>query len=266
VAAAAAPAATGRAGTERRDVTTHAGLATRTLAFAVDAAIINVVAWFVGVVVYLGLSLLHVPGEVQTILAAIGCGIALLWMVVYFAFFWSATGQTPGNRMLGIRVEDAATGTPIRAGRAALRVGALTLSAIPLCAGFLMILVDRRRRALHDRLIGTVVVYVASADGGLVAEGVTEVDGLLVRQVGAEHGDVAVGERNGDAVDGLPLADDEQRGGAGGDVLARPLDEVVLHAEVRQRAGESAGGGPERGPGERGEEDQREQHAPEAVP
>jgi uncharacterized RDD family membrane protein YckC len=40
-----------------------------------------------------------------------------------------------------------------------LRVGALVLSAIPFCAGFVMVLFDGRRRALHDRLVGTVVVY-----------------------------------------------------------------------------------------------------------
>ena len=33
----------------------YAGLATRTLAFAVDAAVINAVVWFVGLVVALGL-------------------------------------------------------------------------------------------------------------------------------------------------------------------------------------------------------------------
>jgi uncharacterized RDD family membrane protein YckC len=43
-----------------------------------------------------------------------------------------------------------------------LRVGALVLSAIPFCAGFLLILFDGRRRALHDRLVGTVVVYTPS--------------------------------------------------------------------------------------------------------
>ena len=32
----------------------YAGLATRTLAFAIDAAVINVVAWFVGAVCALG--------------------------------------------------------------------------------------------------------------------------------------------------------------------------------------------------------------------
>jgi uncharacterized RDD family membrane protein YckC len=36
----------------------------------------------------------------------------------------------------------------------------LPLSAIPLCAGFLLVLVDDRRRALHDRLVRTVVVHV----------------------------------------------------------------------------------------------------------
>ena len=260
---AAAPAP---AGPKRRDVTTYAGLATRTLAFAVDAAIINAVAWFVGVVVYLGLSLLGIPQDVRTIMAAIGAGLALLWTVVYFAFFWSASGQTPGNRMLGIRVQHAVTGVPLHAGRAALRVGALTLSALPLCAGFLMILVDRRRRALHDRLIGTVVVYVASAEDGLVAERVTQVDSLLMRQVGAEHDDVEVAERNGDAVNGAAVADDEQRRRPRHDGVAYPLDDVVLNAEVRQRAGERAGGRSERGPGDRREEDQRQQHAPEAFP
>ena len=249
-------------------MTEYAGLATRSLAFAVDAAIINAVVWFVGVVVYLGLSLLGIPEEVRTIMAAIGAGLALVWTVVYFAFFWSASGQTPGNRLLGIRVQHAVTGRPLHAGRAALRLGAVVLSALPLCAGFLMILVDRRRRALHDRLIGTVVVYVPSGDpgGGLVTERVTQMPGLLVGEVGAEHRDVDVGERNGHSVDSAAAADDEERRRAGGDGVAHPLDEVVLDAEVRQGAGERAGGGPERRPGERGEEDQREQHAPEALP
>jgi uncharacterized RDD family membrane protein YckC len=34
----------------------------------------------------------------------------------------------------------------------------LTLAALPLFAGFLLILVDDRRRGLHDRLARTVVV------------------------------------------------------------------------------------------------------------
>jgi uncharacterized RDD family membrane protein YckC len=41
-----------------------------------------------------------------------------------------------------------------------LRVLALPLAAIPLCAGFLMILIEPRRRALQDVLVGTVVIYI----------------------------------------------------------------------------------------------------------
>jgi uncharacterized RDD family membrane protein YckC len=142
----------------------YAGLATRTLAFAVDAAVINAVAWFVALVVGLCLSLLDIPGKVETVLAAIGAGLILLWTVAYFTYFWSATGQTPGNRVMRIRVEDARSGEPIPGRRAVLRFFALVLAAIPLCAGILMMLVDRRRRALQDVLARTEVVHVPATD------------------------------------------------------------------------------------------------------
>ena len=138
----------------------YAGLATRTLAFAIDAAVINVVAWVVGAVFALALSLLSLPEELLTILAAIAACLALLWTFSYFVFFWSGNGQTPGNRLIGITVRDATSLGPMPARRAALRFFLLPLSALPLCAGFLMILFDGRRRALHDRLARTVVIYV----------------------------------------------------------------------------------------------------------
>jgi uncharacterized RDD family membrane protein YckC len=77
----------------------------------------------------------------------------------YFVFFWSVSGQTPGSRLLEISVRDARTGRPPRPGRAFLRLLGLALSALLLCVGFLMIAVDSKRRALHDRLVSTVVIY-----------------------------------------------------------------------------------------------------------
>lgn len=139
---------------------TYAGLATRTLAFAFDALVINGIAWFVGAVFALCLSLFTLPQDVVSVLAAIGAGVALLWSGAYFVFFWSGTGQTPGDRLFGITVLDAATMGSLTLRRATLRVLVLPLSAIPFCAGFLMILVDRRRRALHDRIAHSLVVYV----------------------------------------------------------------------------------------------------------
>ena len=46
--------------------------------------------------------------------------------------------------------------------RALARFGALLLAALPLLAGFLPVLVDDRRRGLHDMLAGTVVVSVSA--------------------------------------------------------------------------------------------------------
>jgi uncharacterized RDD family membrane protein YckC len=138
----------------------YAGLATRTLAFALDAAVINAIAWLVALVIGLCLSLLDIPAPIENVLAVIGAGLILLWTVGYFTYFWSSTGQTPGNRVMRIRVEDARSGGTIPGRRAVLRFFALLLSAIPLCAGFLMILVDRRRRALHDVIARSEVVHV----------------------------------------------------------------------------------------------------------
>jgi len=56
-----------------------------------------------------------------------------------------------------IRVQPASGGR-MRPRRALLRFVGLTLAALPLFAGFLLILVDDRRRGLQDVLARTVVV------------------------------------------------------------------------------------------------------------
>ena len=48
---------------------------------------------------------------------------------------------------------------PLKPRRAILRLIGLTLAAIPLCAGFLPILLNDRRRGFQDWLGRTVVVY-----------------------------------------------------------------------------------------------------------
>jgi uncharacterized RDD family membrane protein YckC len=144
---------------QTRAAPAYAGLVTRTLAFAVDIAIIDVVALVVGLIVALGLSAFDLPDVVKTVLTVAGAIAGAMWTVGYLAWFWSASGQTPGDRVLGLRVVSARTGEPIPFKRATLRVFALVLSALPFCLGFVMILFDDRRRALHDRLVHTVVVY-----------------------------------------------------------------------------------------------------------
>ena len=135
----------------------YVGLVTRAIAFGLDAALINGVAIVAAAVVALTFSVVSIPEELRTLAAAAGGGVYMLLTVGYFVTFWSTTGQTPGSRVLRISVRPASGGR-IRPRRALLRFVGLTIAALPLFAGFLLILVDDRRRGLHDRLARTVVV------------------------------------------------------------------------------------------------------------
>src|SRR5947209_19865890 len=135
----------------------YIGLVTRTVAFAIDAALINVVARVGATGAALILSLFKVGHDLKTVLLAIGGVVYVLWVIGYFAGFWSATGETPGNRFMRIRVVSSGGGK-VRPAQALLRCICLLLSALALFIPLLLILFDKRRRALHDVLARTVVV------------------------------------------------------------------------------------------------------------
>jgi uncharacterized RDD family membrane protein YckC len=82
----------------------------------------------------------------------------LLAAVGYFVLFWSSVGQTPGMRLLGLRVSSD-TGAQLTAIRSLVRLIGLVLAVIPCFAGFIPVLFDARRRALPDYLADSVVVY-----------------------------------------------------------------------------------------------------------
>ena len=138
----------------------YAGFVTRAIAFAVDVALVDLAAVIVAIVVGLGVSAFNVSDVVLTISVVAGGLAYLAWFVGYFAMFWSTTGQTPGARLMGVRVVCAGD-EPVRLRTAIVRLAGMALAALPLFAGFLLILVDDRRRGLQDRLARTVVVYAS---------------------------------------------------------------------------------------------------------
>jgi uncharacterized RDD family membrane protein YckC len=136
----------------------YVGIVTRAIAFAVDAAVIQLVAIAVAGTLALILSVVAPSDDLDGVLAVAGAVAYGLWLVGYFVLFWSATGQTPGNRLLQIRVCRGVDGATVGAGTALIRFVGLILAALPLFAGFVPIVVDDRRRGAHDFLAGTVVV------------------------------------------------------------------------------------------------------------
>ena len=75
-----------------------------------------------------------------------------------FAYSWAASGRTAGMALFGVRVvrDD---GTDASGRRAVVRTLAFPLSFLFLGLGFAGILVGGRRRALHDVIAGTAVIY-----------------------------------------------------------------------------------------------------------
>ncbi len=138
----------------------YAGLATRAVGLAIDVAIAQAIVFAGGAVFALVFSLvgdLKLDTTIERLLAAAAWGLVVGF---YFVLFWSTVGQTPGMRLMGLRVMDEAGGHP-GVWRSTVRLIGLVLCIIPLCAGFIPVLFDDRRRGVLDMLARTVVVYVA---------------------------------------------------------------------------------------------------------
>ena len=158
----ARPRADRRGGARGADYT---GLVTRAIGFGIDAVIIDLAAIVVVAIVALALSLFNIPSRIDTALAAIGAVVFIVWAAAYFVTFWSTTGQTPGARIMRFRVlAPGATHGHIGPRRALVRLVGMVLAAIPLLAGYFMVLFDDRRRGLHDRMARTVVVDASAAE------------------------------------------------------------------------------------------------------
>jgi uncharacterized RDD family membrane protein YckC len=136
----------------------YAGFASRFSAFAVDMGI-SVGAFMLALAaisfaarVLTGQDITWHKGDIWVIIAY------AVWAFVYFAYSWAASGRTAGMALFGVRVvrDD---GTEVSGRQAGVRTLALPLSFLFLGLGFTGILLGDRRRALHDVIAGTAVVY-----------------------------------------------------------------------------------------------------------
>jgi uncharacterized RDD family membrane protein YckC len=144
---------------ERRSRTApspFAGIATRAVALGIDAGLILVA--FASLAALAGLIASLVGGLRPAWLAgALLAGGWLLLAGTYFVLFWSGAGQTPGMRLLRLRVRHA--GNPPSLGRSIVRAVGTAIAIVPFFAGYLPVLFDERRRGLPDFMAGTEVVY-----------------------------------------------------------------------------------------------------------
>ena len=155
----------------------YAGFGARLVAYIIDAIILGIISGIVTGIL-LGTSLAASGTVGYTSLA----GTAVVTLVLsagYFVYTWTRMRATPGDRMLGLTVLNAADGAPLTTNQATLRwlllagpgalgglagydVGAGTLIGLLVFLWYLYLAwttySDPRRQGFHDRYVQSVVV------------------------------------------------------------------------------------------------------------
>ena len=137
----------------------YAGPVSRLAAFVVDSIVVTVAFTLITAVASFLVGLfasrsLHLGGTRGLWWTA---GL-VLWAFLYGVVSLVVAGRTLGKAVVGLRVV-ARAGTPLHPGAAVVRTMAQPLSFLMLGIGFVGLVVGRERRALHDVLAGTAVVY-----------------------------------------------------------------------------------------------------------
>ena len=143
----------------------YVGIATRFAGFIIDVFMIAVLFSVGGHVIDYVLSVL-LSKPVQFSDTSTVARVALvLWAFVYCAYPLSASGRTFGMAALGVRAVRA-DGRDLTTRQAIVRVLVFPLSFLLFGLGFILILLRRDRRALHDLIASTAVVYAWDARAG----------------------------------------------------------------------------------------------------
>jgi uncharacterized RDD family membrane protein YckC len=138
----------------------------RLIAYIIDNIIVGFVVgifYFLGIVVIAGggasvdsagNATLGAGAGLGFLIVIIGVIIGLLWK----PFFWSRGGQTPGYKILGMRLVRSADGGPVGFGTAILRLIGYAISAFVFYLGFIWILFDAKHQGWHDKIANTLVI------------------------------------------------------------------------------------------------------------
>ncbi len=131
------------------------GAMTRAIAWILDAVLVNLVAIMTGIGVELILSMFPVSKSSASALKPVAAVVYAVWAAAYFVVFWSVAGQTPGARIMQIRLVPA-RGGKIKPLRALIRWLGMNAAMLMLFLGYVPVLVGRR--PLPDWLAHTLVL------------------------------------------------------------------------------------------------------------
>ncbi len=125
------------------------GFFPRLVAYIIDVIILGVIYFVLGLV--FGLLLGADTGS------SVGSLVGAIVGIVYIIYFWTSSGQTPGKKMMGLKVVTT-DGGKLSTGGAIIRLVGYAISGAILYLGFIWILFDKDKQGWHDKIAKTYVV------------------------------------------------------------------------------------------------------------
>ena len=146
----------------------YAGFGIRLLAWLIDFLVLLFLSFIIALIsgFFIAFLLIYVSivsadsSIVRFLSDFIGGFIGFSVNLLYFTLFWSSKFQgTPGKILLGLKIVDA-NGNKISYSTALIRYISTIISSLLLGIGYLLIIFDGKKQALHDKLASTYVIKV----------------------------------------------------------------------------------------------------------
>lgn len=127
----------------------YAGFGQRFVSLLIDVIVLIIVQVVLMVV-------LGVLGEAGATMAQ---GLGMLVGIGYQAYFFTKTGQTPGMKIMNIKLVNG-SGEIVSIGQALVRIVVAYISGLVLAIGYLWMIWDANKQTWHDKAAGTFIVRV----------------------------------------------------------------------------------------------------------
>ncbi len=146
----------------------YAGFGIRLLAWLIDFLVLLFLSFIIALIsgffiafLLIYVSIISADSSIVTSLSNFISGfIGFSVNLLYFTLFWSSKFQgTPGKIVLGLKIVDA-NGNKISYSTALIRYISTFISSLLLGIGYLLIIFDGKKQALHDKLASTYVIKV----------------------------------------------------------------------------------------------------------
>jgi uncharacterized RDD family membrane protein YckC len=146
----------------------YAGFWFRAMAAIIDSILSYIISVALAIaIIYLlfstGIVSMSTQAQATEFGEGVGFIISLIIQTLWWACFESSKWQaTPGKKLFGLMVIDT-EGRRITFGKALLRYLCKFLSFITILIGFIMAAFTKKKQALHDKMVGTLVIRVVKS-------------------------------------------------------------------------------------------------------